>query len=129
MKYLANKGLCGLDLWVQCFTIATVQIVSHLNLTVSLFSHILLYNYYLQVSSFMLMLLAVVRMLRPQSFIPDWTLLSADPHIKNALLNENDQMAIERKKYLLLINVTNEKMVFFLQFWSLLEGYLWPPYC
>ncbi len=36
-------------------------------------------------------------MVRPESFIDDWEILSRDPHLKNAALNENDELAVERK--------------------------------
>lgn len=45
------------------------------------------------------MCVAVARMLRPQDFIDQWDVLSEDPHIKNAVLNENDELAVECEKF------------------------------
>ena len=41
------------------------------------------------------MVLAVYRMASPTAFISGWERAESDPHLKIALLNENDEIAIE----------------------------------
>ena len=43
------------------------------------------------------MVLAVFRMATPSAFISGWESAEEDPHLKIALLNENDEIAIERE--------------------------------
>ena len=50
-----------------------------------------------QTTSFFLMVLAVFRMATPSAFISGWERAESDPHLRIALLNENDEVAIERE--------------------------------
>lgn len=52
-----------------------------------------------QASSLTVMLVAIVRMARPQDFIRDWAAVAAtnDSHVINAVLDANDEVAVERE--------------------------------